>query len=90
MDQAGTISDLSLADQGVTWSGLREEVRRHLERQGLPALQAEHCSHEVIVRCAAELEGAHPARLPERVMAEAETMLIGWRARRGTRVLAAA
>lgn len=90
MNQVGTVSDRPLGAQSVNWSGLREEVRRHLERQGLPALQAEHCSHEVIVRCAAELEGAHPARLPERVMAEAETMLIGWRARHGSQVLAAA
>lgn len=80
MNEARMTPASSVVGREVTWSGLRDQVRRHLERQGLSHLQAERCSHEIVVRCAAELGEGDPARLPERVMAEAETMLIGWRA----------
>jgi hypothetical protein len=53
-------------------------------------LQAERFSHEVIVRCAGELESGDGGRVQERAMAEAETMLVGWRSARRTPLAAAA
>ncbi len=76
--------------QAVTWSSLRGQVQLHLERKGMPAAQADRCSHEVIVACARELEDAGTARAHERAMAEAETRLVGWRAARGAGQLQAA
>lgn len=82
MDGSGTAADALIGAGHGLWSELRDEVRRHLERHGLPALPAEQCSHEIVVRCAAEHPEDGPARLRERALAEAETRLIGWRAGR--------
>lgn len=74
----------------VSWSSLRARVQRYLERQGVPAMQAERFSHEIVVMCASEAERMGPHRLMERAMSEADTVLVGWQAARREALLAAA
>lgn len=74
----------------IDWAELRAEVQHYLERQGMPPSRAEQCSHEIVVLCASEVDGPGRARLAERAMNEAQTMLVGWQAARRSALLAAA
>jgi hypothetical protein len=70
-------------DEGVvTWSSMRHRVQRYLESQGMPALQAERFSHEIVVTCARDVDGADSERMGQRVIDEADTVLVGWQAAR--------
>lgn len=66
----------------VGWSSMRGWVQRYLERQGVPAGQAEGLSHEIVVASAREIEALSPHQMRDRVRAEADTRLLGWQAAR--------
>lgn len=72
------------------WSALRSGVQLYLEQQGMPSARAERFSHEIVVLCASEGDGADWDGLHSRAMSEAETCLLGWRAAEQRKLLEAA
>lgn len=82
MDTLGLASVAVPAANKVTtdWSALRGGVQLYLEQQGVPPARAERFSHEIVVLCASEGDGADWDGLYSRAMSEAETCLLGWRA----------
>jgi hypothetical protein len=74
----------------IRWRRLRQHVQRYLEREGVPVLQAERFSHEIIVLCAQEAEAASVDGMGERALDEAQTILEGWQASRRAALLDAA
>lgn len=63
----------------VAWSTLRGWVQRYLEQRGMPAMQAESLSHQVVVACASEAETIDPQCLIQKLTEETDTLLMGWR-----------
>jgi hypothetical protein len=57
---------------------LKERLQAYLERQGVPALQAERFSHTIVVSCAQEIEELGVQNVERYAAREAETMLEGW------------
>jgi hypothetical protein len=82
--------ELQPEDAPVRWHRLRQRVQRYLEREGVPVLQAERFSHEIIVLCAQEAEAASVDGMGERALDEAQTILEGWQASRRAALLDAA
>jgi hypothetical protein len=77
-------------DARVRWRRLKQRVQRYLEREGVPVMQAERFSHEIIVMCAQEAEAASVDAMGERALDEAQTILEGWQASRRAALLDAA
>lgn len=91
--RAMPVADLlaaSAAPEETCWGSLRETVESYLFSGGLPIAHAVRASHEIVVSCAKEADvGSRSGRVAW-ALAEAETVLEGWRAsRRGATPTAA-